>query len=214
MESNKIREKIEKLLCLGDITRNDSEAEVELALIKAQELMAMYNISADMIKKEPKYSTEKVSGNRIFFKFRKVLASIIAENFGCRTWLSGNSMVFMGHPESAYIARMSYEFAYDFVCKRGTSIYNKRRYLGAPTKGVFDSYASGFNAGLKSKLATQSAALMIIVPEDVDRKFEQMTQGLKVTTISTRRSDVDFNAHLEGINDGSSYSLSSNQRKK
>ena len=52
MDNSKIVEKIKGLLALGDKSRNTEEAEAEAALLKAQELMAKYNISVEMTEDE------------------------------------------------------------------------------------------------------------------------------------------------------------------
>ena len=51
---------IQKLFNLGDKERNNSDQEAELAILKAQKLMAKYDISIEEVKEEkPKRKSKK-----------------------------------------------------------------------------------------------------------------------------------------------------------
>jgi hypothetical protein len=108
----------------------------------------------------------------------------------------------LGHTLDARIARESYEYAYDFICREGTRLYNKRYTMGHNTKGVFNSYANGFLIGLHKALSVQSVALMIITPKDVDKKFEDMSKEFKTQT-SKLQETTDYKAWADGFKDGS-----------
>ena len=163
---------IQKLFNLGDKERNDSDQEAELAILKAQRLMAKYDISIEEVKeeKEPEYAHEMCE-HKWNYGYRIPLAQVLAKNFRCELYERGKSIVFMGRKVDAAICRQTFEFAYKYIMKRGNQEYNRRYEMGYTTRGVFNSYAKGFIIGLKKSLDEQSVALAIVTPPDVTEKF-------------------------------------------
>lgn len=204
MDNSKIIEKIKGLLALGDKSRNTEEAEAEAALLKAQELMAKYNISVEMTEDEKIAYSHEVCESKWNMGFRKPLAVIIANNFRCKTYLRGNggAVVFFGHTTDARIAREAFEFAYAFAMKEGNRCYNKNYQMGRPTQGVFNSYVKGFLRGLKDKLGEQSTALMIVTPPDVKEQYEDMSKNFGKGSGGIRDTGFDREAYQQGITDG------------
>lgn len=204
MDNEKIIEKIKGLLALADKSRNSEEAEAEAALLKAQELMAKYNISIDITEEEKIAYTHETCNSKWNMGFRKPLAAVIAKNFRCECYLKGNggSVVFFGHSTDARIAREAFEFAYEFALREGNRCYNKNYQMGRETKGVFNSYVTGFITGLKQKLEEQSRALMIVTPPDVKDKFEDMSKSFKHGSGGIRNNGFDREAYSQGVTDG------------
>jgi len=198
---DKLIEKIKKILRLA--SNNPNEAEAAAALLKAQKLMAEYNISIDMTDTEQIAYSKEMCLHKWNMGFRKPLAAAIAPNFRCKFFLYGQNVVFFGRAEDARIAREIFEYAYEFILKEGNRHYNKAYSMGKPTRGVFNSYASGFISGLKSKFEEQSTALMIVVPEDVKEKFDDMSKDWKVDKSRKMRYDsLDYKAYAQGYHDG------------
>lgn len=76
--------------------------------------------------------------------------------------------------------------------------------MGLPTKGVFNSYATGFISGLKEAFDVQCKALAIVTPPDVVKKFEEISQNWG-TKRSKRLEAVDAESWREGKKDGKSF---------
>lgn len=200
-----IVEKIKGLLALGNEKRNDSDAEAKAALLKAQQLMAKYDISIEECEEqeEPEYSHEMCE-HKWDYAYRIPLASVLAKNFRCMTYSRGKTIVFMGHPSDAKICKATFEYAYQFIQKRGNSIYNKKYAMGYPTKGVFNSYANGFIVGLKEAFDVQCTALAIVTPPDVINHFEEISKDWRCR--SHKGLEVNnFEVYSEGRRDGKSF---------
>lgn len=202
MDNDRIIERIKGLLALGDKSRNASEAEAEAALLKAQELMAKYNVSVELTEDEKISYSHETCESKWNMGFRKPLSVIIANNFRCETYIHGGSIVFFGHSTDARIAREAFEFAYTFAMKEGNRCYNKNYQMGRPTQGVFNSYVKGFLRGLKDKLGEQSTALMIVTPPDVKSEFEEFSKDFRSASGGMRNTGFDPDAYKQGIADG------------
>lgn len=198
-------EKVKALLALGDKNRNDSETEAELAILKAQEIMAKYDISIEEASEEkgPEYE-EQICEHKWDYAFRVPLANVMAQNFRCELYLRGKNIVFMGHKGDAQICRQTFEYAYKFIMRRGNQEYNRRYELGYKTKGVFNSYANGFIAGLKKKLDAQCVALAIVTPPDVKSRFQEMSKDWKVRKNRQGEGD-DVEMFTKGFKDGEKF---------
>ena len=196
---------IQKLFNLGDKERNNSDQEAELAILKAQKLMAEYDISIEEIKeeKEPEYSHEMCE-HKWNYGYRIPLANVLAKNFRCELYERGKSIVFMGRKVDATICRQTFEFAYKYIMKRGNQEYNRRYEMGYTTRGVFNSYAQGFIIGLKKSLDEQCIALAIITPPDVTAKFKEMSEGWKQKTTKMGEA-TDVETLHKGIKDGERF---------
>lgn len=208
MGTNNIKDKdviidrVKKLLNLADKDKNNSDAEAEAALLMAQKLMAEHDISIDEASSEKiAYANEECT-HKWNMGFRKLLATILANNFRCKVWYRHGNVVFMGHATDARIAREAFEYAYEFILREGNRQYNKYYQMGRNTKGVFNSYAKGFLFGLKQKLGEQSVALMIVTPKDVHDKYTEMTAGWKQAGGGMREDYISPDAFQEGVKDG------------
>lgn len=203
-----ILEKIKGLLALGTSSRNNSEEEAKAAMLKAQELMAKYDITAEEVEGEEncdQYAHEECE-HKWDYAYRIPLANVLSKNFRCMVYIRGKKIVFMGHPSDAKICRATFEFAYKFIQKKGNAVYNKRYSMGYCTKGVFNSYAHGFIVGLQEAFDVQCRALAIITPPDVIDEFTNMTKGWgnkKSKNIADDATDIE--GWREGRRDGKAF---------
>ena len=81
--TDKIVEKIKKLLALADKAQNTNEHEAQAALLKAQKLMAEYGVSVEGNTEEAhtyKFVVCNTPGDK---GFRSHLAVTIGDNFRC-----------------------------------------------------------------------------------------------------------------------------------
>jgi hypothetical protein len=198
-------EKVKKLLALGDASKNNSDEEAKSAMLMAQKLMAKYDISVEEVEepKEQQYAHEMCE-HKWDYAYRIPLAHVLAKNFRCMLYNHGKRIVFMGHPSDAKICKATFEFAYQFIQRRGNSIYNKRYSMGLPTKGVFNSYATGFISGLQEAFDAQCQALAIVTPPDVVDKFKEISKDW-ATKKSRRIEATEMGAWREGKKDGKSF---------
>ena len=199
-------DKVKKLLNLADTSKNNSDEEAKSALLRAQQLMAKYDLSIEEVseEKEPEYSQE-ICENKWNYAYRVPLAAILADNFRCKFYSHGKSIAFMGHPSDARLAKETFESAYRYIMRQGNALYNKRYQMSQPTKGVFNSYAKEFLAGLKSAFDQQCVALQIVTPSDVIDHFEEMTRNWKTVNTKMRQDRLDAESYIQGERDGKSF---------
>lgn len=201
----KILNKIKNLLDLANNNPNENEAIA--AALKAQELMAKYNIELDQLddKKETREIVEEVyhqSDKHEMRKWKIGLAGIIAQNFRCKVYfMNKNDVVFYGYKEDAKIALNVFTYLYEIGNKFAVRYYNKCKKEGKETHGVMNTYLVGFKDGVAEVLEKQCTALMIVTPKEVTESFEEMTSGWK-TIKSTLRLSGDTSAYSNGKSDG------------
>ena len=203
----KMLEKIRELLNLGNVSRNNSEEEAKAAMLKAQELMAKYDISVEEVQEEEEevYSHEECE-HKWDYAYRIPLANVLGKNFRCMVYCRGKKVVFMGHSSDAKICKATFEFAYQFIQRQGNAIYNKTYSWGRPTKGVFNSYAHGFITGLQEAFDAQCRALAIVTPQDVVDEFTEITKDWKTKRTKNIGNDVtNQEVWSEGRRDGKEF---------
>ena len=201
----KILNKIKNLLDLANNKPNENEAIA--AALKAQELMAKYNIELDQLedKKETREIVEEIyhqSDKHEMRKWKIGLADIIAQNFRCKVYfMNKKDVVFYGYKEDAKIALNVFTYLYEIGNKFAVRYYNKCKKEGEETRGVMNTYLVGFKDGVAEVLEKQCTALMIVTPKEVTESFEEMTSGWK-TIKSTLRLSGDTSAYSNGKSDG------------
>lgn len=187
----KILEKIRNLLDLANNNPNENEAIA--AALKAQELMAKYDVELEQLddKKENREIVEEIyrqSGKHEMKKWKWGLAGIIAKNFRCKYYaLNKADIVFYGYKEDAKIALSVFTYLYETGNKLALRYYNQVKKSGEDTKGVMNTYLLGFRDGVKSVLEKQCTALMIVTPTEVIDTFAEKTKyfGRFSTSLST-----------------------------
>jgi len=185
MEDNaKVLEKIKKLFELAN--NNPCAEEAQSATLKAHELMAQYDVSAEEVEntdlekpvEEIDTSTVEVGAK----KYKYPLAHTVADNFKCKFFLNGkNRIVFYGHKTDAHIAAETFRFLFNMANKLGNKLYREARNAGRDTENIYNSCVMGFIAGVRDALAEQSKALMVVIPEDVKEKYADFSKGFKVS---------------------------------
>lgn len=177
---NKIIDKIEKLIALSG---SDNENEAKAAMMKAQELMAKYEIEMSQLNPEKQKERPVVGYTSQSFRDDWVidLSSLIAGNFRCRSIIlsrrySGGAfrIRFFGFDEDAQISINIFNYAVKVIRKRMSvlrAIYTEAgREFGRNEKM---NYVEGFNAGLhknfeQQKQRSESFALALLVPVEVN----------------------------------------------
>lgn len=196
--------KIQKLLNLADKSKNHSDEEATAALLKAQELMAKYDIAVEMLDSEEKedMSTERCT-HADNLGYRSALANVISKNFKVKYYVSLGTVVFYGYKSDTLIAKQAFEFAYKYIYRTGNRICDKIRKDGYSAKGVFNSYAMGFISGMKEAFDIQCKALMIVTPKEVEESFADLTKNFTVAHIGARIGDGIYESYYNmGKRDG------------
>lgn len=157
MTEKNIISKIEKLLALAG--NNPSEAEAQVAMLKAQKLMAEHNLDMAQFKDQPQEKKEAVTE---YFKgyhntgWAISLAKVICDNFRCNLLrAAGYGLVFVGLKEDVAICKAVFTFAANTLDKNMMKLRRQYRKQGLPTDGISGDYAAGFIAGLKAKYKEQ-----------------------------------------------------------
>lgn len=208
----KILEKIEKLLALAGNNPNENEAMD--AALKAQELMAKYNIELADVEGPGKSETIVMetyapkANCHYVRKWRYNLASIVAKNFCCKTYvINSETTVFYGYEKDAKIAVEVFKFLFETGNKLANRYYLKCKKEGRETKGVLNTYLVGFCDGIKEALDKQCTALMIVIPKEVEEAYAEHSKGFGTMTNNLRMSS-DSRAYSEGKTEGRSAASS------
>ena len=198
MDINKV---IRSLFAKAESTHSEHEAKA--AILKAQELMAKYGIQSISDEDQIVYTSQSCthSGNR---SFRRVLANVIAPNFKVKYYLSNNTVTFFGRENDVRIAKEVFEYSYRFICRETRRLCKEKKQSGLSADGITNTYALGFCTGLKEQLESQSVALMVIVPSDVQKKYEEMSKDFKHVRRKIGHIRKDLSIYQQGVQDGRS----------
>ena len=201
----KILDKVKKLFALGG--NNPSEEEAKSAILKAQKLMAEYNLTLEDIEDDEISSNREISSHEFSTgsdnTWKYPLSITIANNFRCKViWIGKTKVCFYGYKTDAEIAKETFQFLFKVCKKRMTQVADKAYATTGTSKRVRFSYSQGFVSGVKQVLEKQSTALMIIVPKEVEQSFEQNFE-VKHTKVNYRSSgSFDKRFYDQGIQDG------------
>lgn len=205
MEYNNIISKIEKLFALAN--RNTSAEETQAALLKAQKLMADYNIEAKALglEKSARIIDKCTTVKRE--KYNVILAGIIASSFACKMFLHGNYIAMFGKEEEAQAAATSVEFISRIMRKQALKAVRAAGYI--PNRSgssiPYNSYCIGFCHGLKDKTDNQTTALAIVVDQKVEDAFTNRFTNCKVRHFRPRtyRQDSTYDSgYADGVKAG------------
>ena len=167
-----------KIRNLFDLSKNNpNENEAIAAALKAQELMAKYDIGiADVegaqVNKEIAHVAYSNTDKHEMKKWKLSLCTVIASNFKCRVYVHDKTdIVFYGYKDDAMIALETFTFLYNTGNKLAVKYYNQRKKAGKSTKGVMNDYLLGFISGIRDALDRQCTALMIVIPKEVNDSY-------------------------------------------
>lgn len=203
MTDSKIVDKIEKLLALAN--NNPNENEAQLALLKAQKLMAEYNIELSSLSRgaELKHTLEvtKVKAN----PRNNQLGNLIANSFGVKGILVMNCWEFFGREADAKAAASALTYIHK-VLEAGIRRVCQDHGMKSSQKGAaeyYNPYALGFINGLRKALGEQTKALCIVVPEDVNIKFAERFKKIRnYRGRGMSLENMDYDSYLKGHEDG------------
>lgn len=210
VDMDKIAEKVQKLFALAG--NNPSEEEAAAALLKAQALLAKYNINMEDVASDTKetYQHELIFSKVARSPYNNALASIIANSFACKAILLREGTVeriaLMGRVPDVQAAVNALNFAYKVMKKNGSKAVKAYGFRPGErgSTAIYNTYASGFCNGLRDAMGEQTRALAIVVPQDTEDAYNERFPN--ATIAKTRRTNVTANSELRarGYSDGRS----------
>lgn len=224
-EENKIIEKIEKLITLSG---SDNENEAKAAMIKAQELMAKYEIEQDRIDPERKKERPVACFTSPMFRddWCVDVGSLIANNFRCRAVISQKfnrggayRLKFFGYEEDAEISINVFNYAVKVVRKRMATLraiyHDADRDFGRNEKMA---YVEGFCSGLhrnfeEQKKRSESFALALLVPEAVNKFVDEIPGMQEYDRRSYQRKRENDVLRQTGYIDGKAFQNAGDKEK-
>lgn len=201
----KILSKIDRLLALADLDKNSNEHEAIAASMKAQELLAKYNLSIADVKGEKKdeeiehvCADVKAKGS---MKWKGLMGSVVAESYRCKFYTVGaERFIFYGFKTDAIIARRVFIYLVNVCNKLGRAYVAELKNDEYRTDGVRESFYTGFYQGVKSALERNCTALALVVPEEVSVKFEELSANWQ--TLKSELKSHDRQAYQRGMTEG------------
>lgn len=204
-DMNAIANKIQHLLN-KTVENGATEAEAQAALLMAQKLMAKYNIELEQQtgSKDFKCSLEetKVKPN----PRNNSLGNIIANSFAVKGIIYDGKWAFFGREANAKAAAEALKFIHKTL-EAGIRRVCAEHGLKSSERGAafyYNAYALGFIKGLQEAMAAQTKALCVVVPEDVNNKFNEKFPKLNQYRGKGMQYHHDQDAYAQGQRDGRS----------
>ena len=201
MNKEQLMNRVNKLLALAG--NNPSQQEANAAYTKAQKLIAEYNLNMDEFedKKEEIVMMPATHSNNE--GYRTHLSVIIGKNFRCKPMMCGNTVNFVGYKTDVEVCIQVFNHAYKVSHNAGLRLERQYRKQGLSTKGVANSYWRGFMDGIKEVLDEQCRALMIVVPDEVNKHADEMSGGRYKGGM--RQTGFSSSSYNEGKADGRAH---------
>lgn len=223
-----IIDKIRKLLKLAT-SKNENEAQT--AMLMAQKYMAMHNIEMSQVEDAPidhDVIEEKADKKAHRTKWKRSLASVIANNFRCDIYYKGHgnySTLFVGKKDDIDICKTVYQSAVMFIDKNFSEYWNNEGkwvtefdLFGDPdlhcrverplsdSIRMKDSYARGFIKRLRQRFEEQKVVaekegwgLVLVKDTDVVEYMQQKTFTGSLSSSSV--NGIDSDAFTQGYKD-------------
>jgi hypothetical protein len=116
----------------------------------------------------------------------------VANNFRCKHFYIGKDiLVFYGHKTDADVAAETFKYLFNVGNRlAGREVDRVCGETGTSTN-VYNSFVAGFCEGIEEALGEQCQALMIVTPEDVKTKFEEMSKNCSSMSCDSLRIGVN-----------------------
>lgn len=203
MDTNKMIETIKKLLRTSN-NSGATENEARLAALKAQKLMAKYNIELTDVGEETKEDISYEAfetGTGHAWKY--TLAQIIANNFCCKFFtIDRTKIAFYGYDKNTKVAQEVFRFLFNVGNKLADRHYMQCRNHKIETKGVRNSFLLGYVTGIQRVLDTQCRALLLITPKEVEKSYEDFKTNANFKQSKTKLKSQEEKSYEEGLKKG------------
>lgn len=173
---DKIIEKIKALLNMTT-DRGCSEAEALSCALKAQKLIAEYDIDkTEIYGEEQPQIVEAMAEQASRSRMSGYLAEVISRNFRCEYAIQIEKInnnrkyypVFVGYSQDARAAALVYEKLY----RVGNRLANKAQRQYKRVRGLYKAYFMHFIDGVAEELDKQCEALMLVIPLTVKEFYD------------------------------------------
>lgn len=201
MNKEQLMNKVNKLLALSG--NNPSQSEANAAYTKAQKLIAEYNLNMGEFEDKDEEIVMMPATHSNNEGYRTHLSVIIGKNFRCRPMMCGNIVNFVGYKTDVEVCIQVFNHAYKVSHNAGLRLERQYRKQGLSTKGVANSYWRGFMDGIKEVLDEQCRALMIIVPDEVNKHADEISGGKYKGGM--RQTGFSSSSYNEGKADGRAH---------
>lgn len=201
MNKEQLMNKVNKLLALAG--NNPSQAEANAAFAKAQKLIAEYNLNMDEFTEDKEEIVMMPCEHANNNGYRTILSVILGKNFRCRPMMCGGIVNFVGYKTDVQVCVQVFNYAYKVSRRNGQKLERQARKEGRSAHGIFNSYVHGFMSGVQEVLDEQCRALMIVVPDEVE-KYADKIQG-KQYRGGMRRTGFSRTSYEEGRKDGRAH---------
>lgn len=175
VNKEKLMEKVKKLLALAG--NNPSQDEANAAYLKAQKLIAEYNLNMSECGEEKEEIITMLATHPNNNGYRTKLAVILARNFRCEVMMHSGVVMFVGYKADVEVCTEVFNHAYKVSRREGQRMERLAKKNGESIHGVFNSYVLGFCDGIKYALDKQCTALMIVVPTEVHDEVQRRSSG-------------------------------------
>jgi len=191
-----VMKKIQKLLALAE---SANEHEALSASLKAQKLLAKYNLDLEQVDGEVDQDIEEAKMNVTTGNTWKAdLAVIIANSYRCKFYvLTDNIYVFRGYRADVLVARRVFAYLFSVGKRLGKDFQS----TNSATRNAYSSYCWGFVVGIRMELEKQCTALALICPKKVEEDWKELSKSLESIKRKATRL-VDRDAYYKGKLDG------------
>ena len=205
--------KIKKLLALS---KSSNKNEAQVALMKAQELLAKYKLTQKEVEMQDDIKILDKKSNISFStaKWKGILCKIIADNLGCYVYTLGNDVMFFGKEEDVNICEIMVEYAIDSIESESKSLIWELKRQGKSARGVKNDYALGFIRGLKEnfeqqKINNEEWGLVLAKDKNV---IDNWNEKVSKSNMKTRKLNSNINGYKDvynsGVKNGKSFNIS------
>lgn len=195
-----IMEKVTALMA-KTVENGASEAEAMQAALMAQKLMVKYGISEIRLVETDEVGSEVIDTQQIW---THILIQSIAKHYRLEAirstrFVNGYNQgiaVLYGHESDRKIAIEVINMLMKVIKKNATEEKKRIRKALGHCRNVEYSYAVGFIHAVVAELEKQSAALMVIVPEEVNKMFRQENPTTRAQSCNVGMVDESHYAAL------------------
>ena len=190
MEKDAIIRKINALMQVT-VEHGATVDEALTAASMAQKLMAKYHIdSINLADEKEKVDEDSLDASR---KWIQLLASIVGHNMCCQVIISTVNrkalLKVIGRESDRKIALDTINMLVT-VCQQGIKREKARaKSQFGEAAGVELAYASGFIQAVREEMSKQCKALMLVIPDDVNKHVKEHYPRLAQTTI---RNNINY----------------------
>lgn len=214
MTRESIISKIKNLMKLAEEGSGASDNEVQIAMLKARELMAKYNISLSETQDVSDHTLQEfdtgILYNQRYSVWKLPLANVISKYHMCSSislrfeHKQSREIRFVGEGENPKIVGTIFKSIVPYLESKIYAIHDKYSHYNSKDRYVMsDSYVKGFIDGLKKHYDSQNKsdpgmAIMVTTPQSVSDYIKTLTK----IPVQTGGKPIDKSQYNKGYEDG------------